>query len=55
MSDLYLDFNKNSKRGRKGWKKDHRRGSKKTLIIGLIILVIVIAAAAAGIHFCSAL
>lgn len=51
MSDLYLDFNKNSKRGRKGWKKDHRRGSKKTLIIGLIILVIVIAAAAAGIHF----
>lgn len=34
MNDLYLDFNKKPGHGRKGWKRNHRRGSKKPLIIG---------------------
>lgn len=51
MNDLYLDFNKKPGHGRKGWKRNHRRGSKKPLIIGLIILIIIAAAAAVGIHF----
>lgn len=51
MNDLYLDFNKKPGHGRKGWKRNHRRGSKKPLIIGLIILIIIAGAAAVGIHF----
>lgn len=44
MSDLYLDFNKNSKH-----RRNHRRGRSKKPFVIIIVLLLVIAAAAGGI------
>ena len=45
MSDLYLNFNKNSKH-----RRNHRGGRSKKPFVIIIVLLLVIAAAAGGIY-----